>query len=221
MITILEYFEYIVLAFLFLLLVLISVLITYNRFFSKYFSNRKFRVKSLSQVNPETNEKKFTLSIYNNNINDIRVTGFGFLYQKQNIDYYQTYLVINKLSKDTKLMISSRDLITLPVEVEALKVILKDMNKGKFHLKRLRVFVTDSLGLSTITSSPFVRRQVQYLLKQDLAEKNKEIRSIHKKAKEELREANAKKWSDFKLRFKEEKDKLMLKIRAAFSKKHK
>src|SRR5690606_38284925 len=111
--------------------------------------NVKFNVLSSVDFNTETGENLYRLRIHNHNINDVRVTSVGFLYKEQNIDYYQKYLVSKNLPLDSKIVIYTRDYMTIDIEPLGLKSIILDINQGLHQLKGLKVFVTDSLGITS------------------------------------------------------------------------
>ncbi|MCK7488030.1 MAG: hypothetical protein MZU97_22995 [Bacillus subtilis] len=119
-----------------------------RRFFSKHFSNQKFNIKSGYQIGSTTKSSRFVITIYNNNINDTRITGFGL---KPKLKHRLLERITNKKTCWTmgEAVIPSRDYISAQVDDKDLEIIISDINRGKFIFSKLVVFVTDSLGLTT------------------------------------------------------------------------
>ena len=157
-----------------LVAVLLLMILSFNRYFAKYFSNRKFQINTSFQVDAESQEKQFVISIFNKNINDVRVSGFGYVYQNQNIDFYKSFLKAEELPNDHKIVIPSRDFIFAKIDVMTLKTIISDINKGNTSVRSLKVFVTDSQGLTAQARAKAVRKQLHYHLEKDRIERLKE-----------------------------------------------
>jgi len=156
----------------FIILTILSLLnIVLSRLMASHFSNVKFNVLSSVDFNTETGENLYRLRIHNHNINDVRVTSVGFLYKEQNIDYYQKYLVSKNLPLDSKIVIYTRDYMTIDIEPLGLKSIILDINQGLHQLKGLKVFVTDSLGITSYTKAKMIRKHIKMLILQETKEK--------------------------------------------------
>ena len=151
--------------------ILLLMILSFNRYFVKYFSNKKFQINTSYQVDAASQEKQFVISIFNNNINDVRISGFGYVYQNQNIDFYKNYLEAEDLPKDHKIVIPSRDFIFAKINVLTLKTIISDINRGDTGVRSLNVFVTDSLGLTAQAKAKAVRKQLHYHLEKDRIER--------------------------------------------------
>lgn len=124
---------------------LIAVFVLQN-IVSGYFSSKKFAVKSKHKVEPLTGDEKFELMVFNNNVNEARVLSFGFLYRSNSVDFFDTYLENEMLSKDTKVIITSRDFIKLEIEAAHLQEIIKKHNEGKVRVAPVYAYVTDIAG---------------------------------------------------------------------------
>ena len=108
-----ENFEIIVVVAFILVLILLATVLSFNSYLTKAFSNKKFHVISSFEIDALKNTKTFVINIHNKGINDIRISGFGFIYKGQTIDFYKRYIVDNALPLDFKIVISSRDLLLL------------------------------------------------------------------------------------------------------------
>lgn len=173
-------FEAFVIGLFAIVIVLLGVVISYSHFFSRHFSNRKFQIRSRHQVNALDKNSRFTITIYNNNINDTRVSGFGFVYKRQNIDYYKTYLNAKQLQPDAKIVIPSRDYIETELNVEDLKVIVRDINRGRFNVAGISVFVTDSLGMTTRANASAIRVSLRRMLAEDERVERARVSAVHR-----------------------------------------
>ncbi|XMB73084.1 hypothetical protein RJI07_04010 [Mycoplasmatota bacterium WC30] len=215
---IIENFEYVVTSVLIIILVVLVIVFRYNVYLSKFFSNKKFKVNSKYEFEPLTGNKFFSLNIFNNNVNDTRIIGFGYIYKNHNIDYYKTYLKNNDLPEITKVNIPSRDCINSKINAFNLKTIISDMNKGKRRVTNLKSFVSDSQGLTYKSSTKMVAKQLTYLLKLDYIESHAKKKEIRKKMRLEKQAVARQIRIDKHLKRKEKLDKLKLKIKSILPK---
>ena len=214
-----ENFEIIVVILLIITIVLVFLVANITRYFAMYFSNKKFLINSTFDVDAATSNKEFSISIFNKNINDIRVAGFGYVYKGRNIDFYKSYLKDMGLPLSQKLVIFSRDYLTARIDIEVLKNIVSDINKGKTSVEGIQAFVTDSQGLTTFASANPVEVQIHNELKKDKALLKAKFQEQRKKEKEEKKLDKRKKRTKRHTHYKETLGKFMLKIRRLFSRK--
>ena len=144
-----QYFIYAILAAAVILIVLMIIALALLFTFSKYFANRKFRVKASFDVNPDTKEDGFTLTVYNNNLNDVRINDFGLIYNGERITYTERYRTSHGCAPSENPIILAHGLIWLDLPVKELEELLKLRNKGSLKLKKLAIFVDDSLGIQS------------------------------------------------------------------------
>ncbi len=211
-----ENFEVITIV-LFALVILLSIMILgMNKYFAMYFSNKKFQILTTSDINALDGKKDFSIQIFNKNINDIRVAGFGYVYKGQNIDFYQNYIQEKHFPIDHKIVISSRDYLTAKIEMKMLATIISDINKGIIKVSTIKAYVTDSLGLSTISKSKQVRKQVHLILLEERKALQKVILEQKQKQRAEERQFRKKKQVERSIKRKELLGKWMLKIKGLF-----
>src|SRR5690554_444074 len=170
-----------------LMLIFMLFLLAKQNHVSNYFKNAKFIISGIIDFEPTTSENYYTIKIFNHNVNDARVTSFGFVYKQQNIDYYQNYISDRGLTSDYKLMIYSRDYLTLKIAPSALTKIISDMNNGTYKVSKLQIFVTDSLGMTTIQKAGNIRKNLQNTLYLAHEEKNKAVKEQRNKLELELK----------------------------------
>jgi len=196
--VIIDNFEYIVVFFIIIFLVLaITSLIILIRVF-KFFNNKKFRIYGTYDHEPLTNTKEFAIQIFNSNINDIRIVAFGFMYKEQTIDYYKTYQNLNKLDPTKQVIILSRDSIKLNISSTELETIIADYNLGKIKLSKLCAYVTDSQGKITKRKVNKIRKVIasSWLVKHKAKVKSekeifKQLQLEKKEEKKKQRKLNA------------------------------
>lgn len=213
-------FELIVILLFIASFILLSIILSMNKYFAMYFLNRRFKIKSNYEVNAYDGQKDFTITIFNNNINEVRLSGFGFVYKDQNIDFYQNYLLDHNLPLDHKVVIHSRDYLTARIKVEQLKVIISDINKGSSDLSNIKVFVTDSLGLSTNSKSKQVKDQLRKMLIRDHVEVKLKQKEQSRKKKEEESILKKKHVLEKNIKRKEGMHRILLKVRGWINPKH-
>lgn len=153
----------------------------------KYFSNSQFMIVTSVEFNTEQLNNYYNVKIYNQNFNDVRITSFGFMFKNQNIDYYQKYLLKEKLPLESKIVIYSRDHIILSINPEELKSIILDINKGDFNISKLRVYVIDSIGMTTFYKSKKITKHLQELIYEEQNQIKLDKKIQNKKLKEEIR----------------------------------
>lgn len=211
-----ENYEYISLTILILMFAFLLFLFKNSIYLSKFFTNKKFRVYSKYTFEPTNTSKKFTLNIFNNNVNDTRIIAFGFIYKNHNIDYYQTYLKEKNLPSDSKVIISSRDCILSVVDALKLKIIISDMNRGKRRVKKIQSYVSDSQGLTFVSNARMVRKQLSYMLKIDHNDSLEKKRQLRNRQKEEDKDVRRRKRIDKRLKRKEKFEKYWIQIKSKF-----
>lgn len=213
---IIDNFEYFAIGFLVVTIILLFLILRYNIYLSKFFSNKKFRVYSKYQYEPSNQMKSFTLNIFNNNVNDTRIIALGFMYKNHNIDYFKTYKQEHKLPESSKVIIASRDCIINKIDAEKLKIIVSDMNKGKRRVSKIKSYVSDAQGLTFKSNARAVKKQLQFLLNEDYKELQAKKKSLRMKEQLEKRELKRKKRIDNRLRRKEIWNKYVLKTKSVF-----
>lgn len=211
---------YIIIGLFVITFVLLGLILSMNRYLTKYFSNKRFKIISSYEVNAKDGNKNFSISIYNNNINEIRLSGFGYIYKNQSIDFYNNYLQEHGLHNDQKIVILSRDYLSTKIDVNQLKSIIADINKGSLKIRRIKAFVTDSLGFTTVAKTIQVQDQLLIMIKNDreilLSTQKEQMRKL----KEEKRLYRLKERIERKIKIQEKFSKVLLKIKALFTKKH-
>lgn len=66
-----ENFEIIVLILFIITIALIFSVLSINKYFAMYFSNKKFLINSVFEIDAANGHKDFSITVYNKNINDI------------------------------------------------------------------------------------------------------------------------------------------------------
>lgn len=174
---IIKNFEIITIISLVILLVLVIFVLSLNKYFAMYFSNKKFHIRSSFEIDAKDESKMFTLKVFNRNINDVRLSGFGFLYKGRNIDFYKSYLEDNQLPANHKIVISSRDFLETKIDTEVLKNVVSDINHGSLKMLKLQGYVTDSLGLTSRTGAKEIKNHVKEILIIEKKAKNAEVKA--------------------------------------------
>jgi hypothetical protein len=211
-------FEIIVFILFIITLALIFSVLSINKYFAMYFSNKKFLINSSFEIDAANGHKDFSITIYNKNINDIRISGFGYVYKGQNIDFYQSYLQDKGLPESQKIVISSRDYLTAKIDIDLLKAIISDINKGNVRVDEMKTFVTDSLGLTTTSKANQIKDKLAIELKKDQMDLKIKIMEQKKKLKDEEKLYKKKNRIERSIRNKERFGKILLKLRRLFSK---
>lgn len=214
-------FELIVYGLLVVLVVMLVVNIVINRRLSTFFTNSKFKIQAKYVIEPATKEHFVALTIYNNNLNDTRMTGFGFVYEQQNIDYYQSYLISRKLDESSKVTIAARDSITFKIKLDDLVTTLVDINHGQFRAHAIDAFITDSLGLMMSSPAHEIRMHVQRKMKELKAQENARQRQIQHEHRESEKIKAHERSLDRKAKRHEWFEKQTLKFKSLFGKKSK
>ncbi len=200
----------------FSIVVLLLIVLRFNFYLSKFFSNKKFKVYSTYTYEPTNSFQSFKLNIFNNNVNDSRIIAFGYIYKNHSIDYYKTYLKNNSLPADSKLIISSRDCITSDIEVSQLKTIVSDMNRGKRKVHKICSFVSDASGMTFKSKAYSVSKQISIQLNNDYLDELAKKRILKQKMKEEKKAFRRKVKIEKRLKRKELYEKWKLRLKSIF-----
>lgn len=178
-----EYDTIVLLTIVSVLLIMTFISIGYHRVVLKYFSSRKFKIHTHLVREPSTNQRQFSLHVFNHNITDSRIVGLGYMYRDQAIDYFETYRKSNAINEGYKVIISSRDSIQMSVDVKEFKQLIRDMNQGKKRVAKIQCYATDSLGLMTLIKA----KQLRKVIKRDFKVERKVVHSNIKAEKHEIR----------------------------------
>lgn len=214
-------FEYIALLLLLGMVVISVVILIYVFHISNFFSNRKFRIIGGYEYEPLTNTKEFVIQVFNNNINDSRIVGFGFMYKEQTIDYYKTYYQLKNLDLSNKLIVLSRDSFKLSIQADVLETIIADYNREKKFVSRIMVYVIDAQGIMTKSNARKIRKVVAYDLKNKRDEKQEKDRNIKKTERNEIRKERRNNRKLKRMQFLEKMGKWWLVLKTKFSRKPK
>lgn len=208
-----EYIELAILIALVLILLISLRILLQNRFISMHFSNKKFNIQALYLIDPNNKEERFRLNIFNNNFNDARVVGFGFLYNNQSIDYFNHYLEDHKTSKKNSAVIQTRSSIKIDIDKNNLIDVIKHYSDGRRQIFGLEAFVIDALGMTTKVPANEISTVINRQLKAEddaLREKRREAlrqeRAERRKREMEKRQLN-------RQRRKEKRARLLMKIK--------
>jgi hypothetical protein len=198
------------------IIILLIVILRYNIFLSMFFSSKKFRVTGSYVFEPSDNSKKFSLAIFNNNVNDTRIISFGFIYKNYSLDYLKSYRLKQNISANEKTIIASRDCIGLDINALELKSVIKDMNRGKRRISKFRTFVSDSSGITYKQKARLVSRQLALMIKDDYLAEKAEKKAIRMQMKEEAKAIREKKRIERKIKNKARINKIKIKFRSIF-----
>jgi len=164
----LKYYEYLVLVIIVLVLFIGYLNAMSLRKISKYFSSQQFQITSIFEIDPVSLTETFTIGVFNNNINDSRIVALGLAYKDKNIDYFSTYIKQESLGSDSKIVIPSRDSIRLRIDCKTIKTIIRDFNQGTNKTAKVEVYAIDSLGITTISNSSSIRKNINKMIQKDI-----------------------------------------------------
>lgn len=172
-------------------------IIFYNMYISKYFSSSKFNIQSELETDIKNNNSIYTVSVYNNNVNDARILAFGFIYKNEFINFFNAYLDSKNISKEEKLIISSRDFIRYDFGMVELENMIKAINKNNKKVGVIYGFVNDGSGNMTKVKAKIVRKNI----KKHFADELKAEQIAAKKTRDAYRHIKAirraKIWEEF------------------------
>lgn len=169
-------FEIISLVLFIVLITLMVIFLIYISHVSKFFSSRKFKILGLNELDVLNDESKFVIRIFNNNVNNTAIAGFGFKYKEQTIDFYNTYFKEKGLDKDESLIIATREYFTFNVNTLKLEDIILNYDKNQKTISTIYTYVIDSQGALVKTKAKTVRKVISNKLKAILkAEKEEQL----------------------------------------------
>ena len=180
-------YEWIILFFIILIVYLSAKQIKLTRHLATFFTDKRYTLKSVVEIDPKTHSRKISLSMFNNNVSDARITKFGYIYLNKHIDFYGYHM---KDDANGKLLIQSRDGVQFDVDINHLLDTVLSISHKKNKIYTLECFMVDSLG----TTVKIKARNVRIMLKETLLQRT--INAIEKdtsssvKSKQELAEKN-------------------------------
>ncbi|WP_025725414.1 hypothetical protein [Acholeplasma granularum] len=207
-----------VIGFIFTFIFLI-VIISLIRYLYELFTENKFIIVASSNIVSGELEKQFMVRIFNKNMNDIRISSLGFSYKENNIDFFNQYLEDNKLSNNHKVVVLSRDYITLNIHTNKLKNVILDINKGKMKVSKLDVYVTDALGITTKIKAKEIRKIILRMIKESHKLKQIELKIEKDKLKKENKTEKQRNKIEKKIIRKEKLSKVIFKLKNLFKSK--
>lgn len=216
---ILENFEYIVIVILLILLIFVIRLIISHSVVKRFLLNKKYKIKSLIIYDVNTKSEKIQIRVFNQNINDVRITSLGFAYKNKNIDYYQKYLVDNNFSLDHKVSITSRGFIELNLDLLIFKNLIQDLNKGQKRVSEIQVYIIDSIGSMNKATVENLRSYIIKVNKEEIKSNKILIKKQKSKLREERKNKRKSKRDEKKELIRHKVNKLKLAIKKLFSKK--
>jgi hypothetical protein len=143
-----------------------------------YFGNRQFDISSYFNVDADDRNQTFIFRVFNKNIHDLRLASFGYNYSGQAIDLISLYKNTHKLSNSHQVTVQPRDYLTFHLEIESLKRIILDINKGHLKVKKISTSVIDSMGMITTKPMPKMQYYLTQSLKDDVKKKKEELKKI-------------------------------------------
>jgi len=187
----------------------------------KFFSQTKFHIVPTATTDPITRKRTFQLNVYNRHMNDLRISSLGYVYQKNNIDFYNKYLEDHGLKSTDKLIVLSRDFVTFKLVHSDLKHLISDINKGKLKIKPIYAYVTDTQGITSIVKATETKKVIQQIINDEQKEMKQSIKASKIADKNALNQINRQKRLEKKLLKKEKRAKIFFKLKNIFRKKSK
>jgi hypothetical protein len=200
-----------------ILVAMLIVIIRYSVYMSKFFSNKKFRINSDYVLEPTEENRSFSLTIFNSNVNDARVIAFGFIYKNHSLNYHKAYLKANNFNDNYKVVIPSRDCIAITIDAHELRTIISDINRGKRRVGSLKAFVSDSSGLTIKTNAKAVKRQLQSFFNIEYQEEKRQKAEIRAQLEAEVKAKKDKRKFEQKMARKARIEKYKNKIKKLFT----
>ncbi len=188
-----EYVEYLIIAIASLVVIVAGLavyLLVKVQYITQYFNNRKFKLSMKLEVDPVSHKDKFVFHIFNNNLNDARVSDLGIGYDQESITFYKDKLNTESLTEEDWLVIPTRDSISVEIDVKQTYELILERNKGIYRLKKVRIYVIDAAGFETRVRARDFVKTIKKMLKAD--------RKIIRQARRKIRLEKFKAFFDFK-----------------------
>jgi hypothetical protein len=179
-----------------------------------YFGDKQFDLSSYYMHDPSTQTSHLILRIHNKNVHDLRLSSFGYQYKNETIDLIS---IIKKSQSSTQqtIIVQPRDYLELTFDSKPILDTIIKLNESSYKVKKIKAYVTDSMGMTSISDVAFVKAYIQKELnkiktdiklnkkrvKKNKKDKNKELRIASRRAlKLKLKE----RWNQFKMWHKKE-----------------
>jgi len=186
-----EFQEFIVYTFLSLIgvtIILGIVNLIFNTKIVKRFSGKYIKILANYELQSENLSSLFTVTFFNNNMADIKVHSFGFMYCNEQVDFYEEYKKINHPELIQRMVIEPADSVKLQVPYDRMKKMLLAIRNNRSNLNTIYGYIIDSNGNQTTKSLKDIYKNMKRIFKSELQdEKNQKkefIKSVKKQKKE-------------------------------------
>jgi len=186
-----EFQEFIVYVFLSLLgvIVVLGILnLIYNTKIVKRFSGKFVKILANYELQSEDLSSLFTATFFNNNMADIKVHSFGFMYCNEQVDFYEEYVKANHPDLTKRMVIEPTESVKLQVSYDRMKKMLLAIRTSRSSLQPIYGYIIDSNGNQTTVKLKDIFKNVKRIFKVELKEESLERKEAIKKAKQVKKE---------------------------------
>jgi len=182
-----EFQEFIVYTFLSLLgvIIILGILnLIYNTRIVKRFSGKFMKILANYELQSEDLSSLFTVTFFNNNMADIKVHSFGFMYCSEQVDFYEEYIKVNLPDLHKRMVIEPTDSVKLQVPYDRMKKMLLAIRNNRSSLQPIYGYIIDSNGNQTTVKLKDIIKNVKRIFKSELKEEATELKETIRKAKQ-------------------------------------
>lgn len=168
------YIDYFAFAFFLVIVLILFRIILFLKNVLRYFGDKQFEIKSYYNHDLNAQTSSLIIRIYNKNIHDLRLSSFGYIYKNETMDLTNLYKHQFQMSDVQTITVQPRDYLELSFSPTTVRDKILLLNQKSYHVKPIKAYVTDALGMTSMRQVPLVRTYVQ-----------KALHTIKKERKEE------------------------------------
>ena len=162
-----------------LVAIIITIIFQFNT--SRYIIGKKFKLKNYFETTNDSTEIMVKYTIHNPNLIDARILGFGYLFKNHTIDYMKNYQI--SANCPDKVVIQSRDYITLQIDKDELINNIIYFNKGYKRISKLKLYVIDHQGETTRVNAKIMKKAINDFFKEKREDEKKKLIEVKKQEK--------------------------------------
>lgn len=152
----------------------------------KRFSGKLIRILSTYELQSEDLSALFTTTYFNNNMSDVKVKSFGYIYCNEQVDYFEEYIIKNKLDDNGRIVIEPGEYLKFNLTYDRMNRMLQAIRYSRKNIPRIYTYILDTNGVMSKRKATIIHKNVKRIYKTEL-QKEKLIRKEN--YKKTIREA--------------------------------
>ena len=161
----------------------------------KRFSGKLIRILSTYELQSEDLSALFTTTYFNNNMSDVKVKSFGYIYCNEQVDYFEEYTKKNKLDDKGRVVIEPGEYLKFNLTYDRMNRMLQAIRYNRKNIPRIYAYILDTNGVMSKRRASIIHKNVKRIYKAELKKEKliqkENYRKVIREAKERKKDARA------------------------------